>query len=107
MSAIWQLMAKYHVDIVLNGHDHDYQRWVPLDGNGNRDSNGIVEFVVGSGGHGLQSFTRSDSRVAYSNNANPGAFGALFLQLNSQSASFKYRNTSGTVLDSGVIPCKP
>ena len=38
---------------MLNGHDHDYQRWVPLDANGNppgRFSNGAgtTEFVVGT-----------------------------------------------------------
>ena len=28
MSPIWTLMAQNGVSIVLNGHDHDYQRWV-------------------------------------------------------------------------------
>jgi len=31
MTDIWKLMAQNKVDIVINGHDHDYQRWVPLD----------------------------------------------------------------------------
>jgi hypothetical protein len=105
MSAIWQLMAQYHVNIVLNGHDHDYQRWKPLDANGALSPQGITEFVVGSGGHGMQDFVSSDSRVAYRNNSNPTAFGALFLTLGSNSASFKYENTSGTMLDSGTVPC--
>ena len=107
MSAIWQLMAKYKVDIVLNGHDHDYQRWMPLDGSGSPNAGGIIEFVAGGSGHGLQTFTHSDSRVAYSNDANPAVFGALLLQLNPQGANFNYRNSSGLVLDAGVIPCKP
>jgi hypothetical protein len=105
MSAIWQLMAQYHVDIVLNGHDHDYQRWKPLNGSGAVSSQGITEFVVGSSGHGLQTFVKSDSRVAYKNDANPTAFGALFLTLHSTSASFKYENTNGSVLDQGTVPC--
>jgi hypothetical protein len=93
--------------MVLNGHDHDYQRWVPLDGDGNASPSGIVEFVVGSGGHGLQKFTGTDKRMAFSDDANPGAFGALFLQLSPQAASFSYENTFGTVLDSGTVPCQP
>ena len=105
MADIWKLMAQYGVSIVINGHDHDYQRWVPLDGNGNPSPSGITEFVAGAGGHGLQTISRTDSRVAYSNSANPAAFGVLLLQLNSNGASFTYRNTSGSVLDSGVIPC--
>ena len=57
------------------------------------------------GGHGLQTITGSDSRVAYSNDSNPQAFGVLELALNSSGANFEYINTSGTILDSGVIPC--
>ncbi len=105
MTDAWKLMAHYGVDIVLNGHDHDYQRWRPLNGSGQRSSNGITEFVVGTAGHGLQEFTRSDTRVAYSNNQWPSAFGILLLQLNKTGASFSYRNTNGTVLDSGTVPC--
>jgi hypothetical protein len=105
MSDIWKLLAQYGVDIVVNGHDHDYQRWVPLDGNGNPNPTGITEFVVGSSGHGMQTITNSDSRVAYSNATNPAAFGVLLLQLNQSSANFSYRSINGSTLDSGVIPC--
>ena len=66
MSDIWRLMAQYGVDIVLNGHDHDYQRWVPLDANGNPASNGITEFVAGGGGHSMQHPSQTDGRVAFS-----------------------------------------
>jgi hypothetical protein len=107
MSDIWKLLAQYGVDIVLNGHDHDYQRWVPLDGNGVSNPNGITEFVAGGAGHGLQTFTSSDNRVAYSNDTNPTGFGALVLQLNPNGANFKYVNSGGSILDSGVIPCVP
>jgi len=105
MSDIWKLLAQNGVDIVLNGHDHDYQRWVPLDGNGVPAANGMTEFVVGSSGHGLQTFTSTDSRVAYSNDTNPTAFGALVLQLNPSGAHYIYENMTGSVLDSGIIPC--
>ena len=105
MSPIWTLMAQNGVSIVINGHDHDYQRWVPLDGNGNPSPSGITEFVAGGGGHGLQTFKTTDSRVAFSSDANPGAFGALKLSLNASGANFSYINTSGATVNSGVIPC--
>lgn len=105
MSDIWALMAQYGVTIVLNGHDHDYQRWVPLDGSGNPSPTGITEFVAGMTGHGLQTITGSDSRVVYWNDTVPQAFGALKLELSSSGAAFSYVNTSGTVLDSGTIAC--
>ncbi len=105
LAAIWALMAQHNVSIVLNGHDHDYQRWVPLDGSGQPSLTGITEFVAGGAGHGLQTISRSDSRVAYSNSLNPNAFGILKLSLNSSGAAFNYVNSSGSTLDSGVVPC--
>jgi hypothetical protein len=105
MAAIWSLMAQYGVNIVLNGHDHDYQRWVALDGNGQPSANGITEFVAGGAGHGLQTIATTDPRVAYSNSLNPTAFGVLLLTLGQNGADFSYRSTNGTVLDSGSVPC--
>ena len=106
MNAIWALMAQHGVDIVLTGHDHDYQRWVPLDGNGNLSSTGITEFVAGGGGHGIQHFITTDSRLAVGyDDTSPNSFGALRLQLNQQGAGYQYINTSGAVLDSGSVKC--
>ncbi len=107
LAAIWSLLAQHSVSIVLNGHDHDYQHWVALDGNGQPSPTGITEFVAGGGGHGLQTIVNSDSRVAYWTDANPAGFGALFLTLNPTYASFSYRSAlNGSVLDSGVINCR-
>jgi hypothetical protein len=104
MNFIWALLAQSGVDIVLNGHDHSYQRWKPLDGNGVISSNGITEFVVGGSGHGLQEFVSSDNRLAQGS-ATPDSFGALRMQLNQDGAGYQYVNTAGTVLDSGSITC--
>lgn len=105
LSDIWSLLAQSGVEIVLNGHDHTYQRWVPLNGSGQPSATGITEFVVGGSGHGLQTIKTSDARVAYSTDANPTAFGVLKLVLNPNGASYQYVNTSSTVLDSGAISC--
>jgi hypothetical protein len=105
MNDIWALMAQHGVDIVLNGHEHDYQRWVPLDGSGAPSSTGITELIAGGGGHGTTPFITTDSRMAVGFTASPSTFGALRLQLNQSGASFQYINDLGTILDSGVIPC--
>jgi hypothetical protein len=105
MSSIWALLAQYNVPIVLNGHDHDYQRWVPLNGSGQPTAGGITEFVAGGAGHGLQTFVTTDNRVAYSNDLNPTAFGVLLLQLSATGANFSYHSSNGSILDSGSIPC--
>jgi acid phosphatase type 7 len=52
--AFWQLLYQYGADLVLNGHDHLYGRYRPLDPSGKYDpKNGIREFVVGTGGETL------------------------------------------------------
>jgi Calcineurin-like phosphoesterase len=101
-TAIWPLLAQHGVDLVLNGHDHDYQRWVPMDGTGTPNASGPTEFVVGTGGHSLQSFVSSDPRVAYSL---AGSFGALQLDLNPGGASYQYITTGGGTVDSGTVAC--
>ncbi|HLO34187.1 MAG TPA: DNRLRE domain-containing protein [Anaerolineales bacterium] len=105
MNDIWALLAQYGVDIVLTGHDHDYQRWKPLGGNGALNATGITEFVAGGGGHGIQQFISTDSRLAIGFDTSPNAFGALRMQLNQQGAGYQYINTAGSLLDSGSILC--
>ncbi|HXN98357.1 MAG TPA: hypothetical protein VN881_04745 [Candidatus Acidoferrales bacterium] len=52
--AFWQLLYEHNADLVLNGHDHLYAHYRPLDPSGNHDPrNGIREFVVGTGGETL------------------------------------------------------
>jgi chitodextrinase len=107
MNAMWALMAQQGVDIVLTGHDHDYQRWMPLDANGNPSPTGITEFVAGGGGHGIQQFKVTDpqNRMVIGFDTSPNTFGALRLQLNQYGASFQYINYQSTILDSGSVPC--
>ena len=52
--AFWQLLYQYGADLVLNGHDHLYARYQPVDPNGTPDpKRGIREFIVGTGGETL------------------------------------------------------
>jgi hypothetical protein len=52
--AFWQLLYQSGADLVLNGHDHLYARYRPLDPSGRSDpKKGLVEFIVGTGGETL------------------------------------------------------
>ena len=47
----WHAFAEYGVSVVIAGHDHMYERFEPLDADGNPDSvGGVRQFVVGTGG---------------------------------------------------------
>jgi hypothetical protein len=52
--AWWQLLYQHHATLILNGHDHVYSRFAPMDPSGNADPHhGIREFIVGTGGESL------------------------------------------------------
>ena len=48
---LWRPLAEAGADIVINGHDHDYERFEPQTINGAATPDGIREFVVGDGRH--------------------------------------------------------
>ena len=51
MGSFWSRLYAANADLVLNGHDHDYERFAPQDPTGAADyARGIREFVVGTGG---------------------------------------------------------
>jgi len=55
MDTLWRLVARYGVEVVLNGHDHFYERFAPMNEDGVIDyENGTRSFVVGTGGASLR-----------------------------------------------------
>jgi len=58
MRDVWRTLYAANVDVVINGHDHSYERFAPQDPDGRPDpSHGIREFVVGTGGSPLYEFS--------------------------------------------------
>ncbi|MDQ3986384.1 MAG: metallophosphoesterase, partial [Actinomycetota bacterium] len=102
---IWSLLANSGVDIVLVGHDHNYQRWLPLDGTGTPSDDGTTQFVVGTAGRTPASFTTTDPRMVMGVYKSPDLYGALRLQLNPHGASYSFTNIAGATLDSGWRSC--
>jgi len=57
MRDMWRTLYEFNVDLVINGHDHSYERFAPQDADGRFDpARGIREFVVGTGGAPLYEF---------------------------------------------------
>ena len=57
MRDLWRTLYELDVDLVINGHDHQYERFAPQDPDGRPDSaRGIRQFVVGTGGAPLYPF---------------------------------------------------
>ena len=61
--ALWEILYENNVDVIVNGHDHLYERFTPQDPDGFPDpTRGIREFIVGTGG--ALSTARQERRTA-------------------------------------------
>ena len=58
MRPIFALLGRRGADLVLNGHDHDYERFLPMRADGAFSPAGITEIVVGTGGTTLRPFAK-------------------------------------------------
>jgi hypothetical protein len=98
--AFWNDLYAAHADLILNGHDHDYERFGLQSPSGKADPNGIREFVVGTGGAPLWSMrtVKANSQVR-----NSKTHGVLQLTLGAHSYSWKFIPVAGkTFTDSGT-----
>ena len=96
----WQDLYAAGADLVLDGHDHLYERFALQSPAGKADLSGIREFIVGTGGASPQSFgtTAANSQVR-----NAGTFGVLQLTLHAHSYDWQFSPIAGsTFTDSGT-----
>ncbi len=103
MQEVWKLLHEKGADVVINGHDHDYERFAPQNPYGQADPSGIREFVVGTGGTSERAFSalRANSEVR-----NRDTWGVLKLTLHATSYDWQFVPVAGkTFTDSGSGAC--
>ena len=102
--AIWQALYDYGAEVVVSGHDHDYERFAPQDANGAADpAGGIRQFVVGTGGKSHYAF---GAPIANSEVRNGDTYGVLKMTLHSTSFDWEFVPVAGkTFSDSGSQSC--
>jgi len=99
---LWNVLYAARADVVINGHDHVYERFAQQDPSQNATSQGIREFVAGTGGETL--FTTGTVQPNMQA-IDTHHFGALFLTLHAGSYEWAFRATNGTLIDSGSTAC--
>jgi hypothetical protein len=104
MADLFRAADEGGVDVVLNGHDHHYERFALQDADGNADPvDGVREFVVGSGGKNHYAAT---DQVANSELIETNTFGVLQLTLHASSYDWQFVPEAGaTFVDSGSHAC--
>lgn len=103
VAPFWDALHAAGADVIVNGHDHDYERFAPQRPDGLRDpTGGIRQFVVGTGGAELRAF---GTQAANSELRAAGYFGVLRLVLHDASYEWSFLTTAGPVLDAGNTNC--
>ena len=103
VAPFWNALHPAAVDVVVNGHDHDYERFAPQDPDGTEDTlNGIRQFVAGTGGTALRPF---DDTVANSERRDARTHGVFKLTLHEASYDWEFIPASGDFSDEGTAPC--
>jgi hypothetical protein len=104
MKPLWEALYQGGADVVVNGHDHDYERFRPQTPDGKADLvRGIRECVVGTGGKNHRPFglPHANSEIR-----NADAFGVLKLTLMKGKYAWEFLPEHGkTFTDSGQGSC--
>jgi hypothetical protein len=90
---VWRILYQFDVDLVVNGHDHLYERFAPQDADGRLDmARGIRQFTVGTGGAVLYNVFsvsgNSERRIT-------NTYGVLKLTLESGAYQWEFLPSSG------------
>jgi hypothetical protein len=109
----WKLLYAHHATLVLNGHDHVYSRFTPMNPAGKADpQRGIREFIVGTGGESLDTvLPKTPNLQAWADQY----YGVMKLTLGPDGYAWKYQSamesptapagTPPTYTDSGSDSC--
>ncbi|MEV6598513.1 discoidin domain-containing protein [Actinoplanes sp. NPDC051346] len=93
---VWDLLLRHRADLVLNGHDHHYERFGRQNAAGRADPNGIVEVIGGTGGASPYEIDNvqpnSEKRITHE-------YGVLKLTFTDDTFAWRYLDVDGKTLD--------
>ncbi|MDP3157447.1 MAG: metallophosphoesterase [Archangium sp.] len=100
----WALFVKHQVELVLNGHEHFYERFTAVDESGQASSTGVVQLTVGTGGVGFSEFAAPHPSSAARQN---DTYGVVKLRLGVKGWSSEFLGVPGsTFTDTASGECR-
>jgi hypothetical protein len=103
MQVLWQIFYNAGAELVINGHEHNYERFAEMNASGAAVSQGLREFVVGTGGNSHYPF---GTALSTSQVRNSSTYGVLKLTLRSDGYDWQFVPVAGsTFTDSGSGSC--
>ena len=103
MRGLWKTLQAAGAEVVLNGHDHDYERFAPQTWQGQADRRtASASSWSAPGGTGLRPFqvVKANSEVR-----NHTAHGVLRLRLHDGMYRWRFISTDGAFSDTGTASC--
>jgi hypothetical protein len=99
---LWQALYAKGAEVIVNAHDHSYQRNAKVRYDGVRDPDGIRQFIAGTGGGVLGGISATPLAI---NEKALSAHGVLKLKLYSKHYEWEFIDVAGVVRDSGADQC--
>jgi hypothetical protein len=91
---LWDILSSAGADVVVSGHDHIYERFVPMTADSRRDDRtGMRQFIVGTGGFSHYKLRRAASGSEVRNN---NTFGVLKLTLRERGYEWQFVPVRGS-----------
>ena len=103
MTALWDILNQAKADVVLQAHEHHYERFAPMTSDGTLSATGgMRSFVVGTGG----AETYAHARVRAGSEKQAEAFGVMRLSLSAGNAKWRFIDVDNAVRDEGAFDCR-
>ena len=100
---LWEILYEADAELVITGHEHNYERFAEMDSSGAEASPGLREIVVGTGGAGLYDFGKP---LAASQVRDSTSYGVLKLTLHRTGYDWEFiPAANSTFTDSGSSQC--
>jgi hypothetical protein len=100
---LWQALQDAGAELVINGHDHDYERFAAQTASGSASATGIVEYVAGTGGKSHYGF---NTPLPNSLVRDSTSYGVLRLSLRANGWDWSFVPVAGaSFTDSGSAIC--
>lgn len=99
---MWAHLVDSKADVILNGHDHLYERFAPQTAQGTPSSSSPQQFIVGTGGksHYSKRALAANSKIVVDDQ-----HGILIMELYQKAYKWQFQSINGKVYDSGHRRC--
>jgi hypothetical protein len=95
------LLFESGADVIVNGHEHFYERFSRQDADGRQNENGVRQFTVGTGGAQLSPFVNAAPNSA----VRISAHGIIRFTLRPVSYDWEFIEVNNALADNGSTPC--